>query len=296
MPVGYSQMMHNIPSTSVIGGGSGMLGLEYFFRQGKYLNFHLGLEMMYFNSLSTMNDFSLDSKFYYNDPLHDNLAIDYYMSFANYREQHNNFSFGLPIMVGVEFKQLYFAAGAKVKYGLSGNYLASTKLTTMARDPEFIEDLENLPNHNIASNLLRTKRSLNFGVDVIAQAEIGIILDPWLSSSATVFGRIRDRRSRSYRLGVFVDYGVLNLKNNFSHTDMLLSFPGMQLQSDGRYVVPAGAMGSVYNNSILSSNISKESYLNSQKHLSHRKRKNVLDLLYMKLYYIKIIVKNYYVV
>jgi outer membrane protein OmpA-like peptidoglycan-associated protein len=44
---------------------------------------------------------------------------------------------------------------------------------------------------------------------------------------------------------------------------MLLSFPGMQLQSDGRYVVPAGSMGSVYNNSILASNISKESSLNS---------------------------------
>ena len=98
---------------------------------------------MYFNSLSRMNDFSLDSKFYYNDPLHDNLEIDYFMDFADYRESHNNLSINVPLMLGGEFKQFYFAVGAKAKYGLFGNYLTKASLTTWARDPEFIEDLEN---------------------------------------------------------------------------------------------------------------------------------------------------------
>ena len=88
---GYSQLMHDIPNTTIPGGGTGLLGFEYFIKYGKHFNFHLGLEGMYFNSLSRMNDFSIDSKFYYNDPLHNNLEIDYYMDFMDYREQHNNF-------------------------------------------------------------------------------------------------------------------------------------------------------------------------------------------------------------
>ena len=265
--VGYSQLMHDIPTTTISGGGAGLLGFEYFVKYGKkdnYLNFHLGLEAMYFNSLSRMSDFGLDSKFYYNDPLHDNLEIDYFMNFADYRESHNNFSIGLPVMLGGEFKQIYFAVGAKAKYGVMGNYLTKTDLTTWARDPEFIEDLENLPNHNIALNNLQTRGKLNFGLDVTASAEVGLVLDKWLSSSATKIGTdVRTRKSVTYRLGVFVDYGVLNLSRNFTHEDILLAFPGMQTQSDGRYLVPATSMGSVYNNSMLMSDVSKESRFNT---------------------------------
>ena len=259
--------MHDIPNTTVPGGGAGMLGFEYFLKhvkKNKYFNFHLGLEAMYFNSLSRMNDFSLDSKFYYHDPLHNNLEIDYFMDFAYYRESHNNLSVGVPIMLGGEFKQFYFAVGAKAKYGLMGNYLTKTALTTWAQDPEFIENLENLPNHNIALNNLQSKGSLNFGLDVTASAEVGIILDKWMSISATTLGDdVRTRKDISYRLGLFVDYGVLNISKNFAHDDILLAFPGMSMQSDGRYVVPATSMGSVYNNSILATDISRDTPFNS---------------------------------
>lgn len=264
---GYSQLVHDIPNTTMQGCGTGMLGFEYFLKYGKknrYFNFHLGLEAMYFNSLSRMNDFSLDSKFYYNDPLHDNLEIDYFMDFADYRESHNNLSIGLPIMLGGEFKQFYFAVGAKAKYGLMGNYLTKTALTTWAQDPEFIENLENLPNHNISLNNLQTKGRLNFGLDVTASAEIGIVLDKWMPLSATTMGDdVRTRKDISYRLGIFVDYGVLNISKNFAHDDILLAFPGMSMQSDGRYVVPATSMGSIYNNSMLMSDVSKNTRFNS---------------------------------
>lgn len=55
----------------------------------------------------------------------------------------------------------------------------------------------------------------------------------------------------------------MNLSRNFTHEDILLAFPGMQTQSDGRYLVPATSMGSVYNNSMLMSDVSKESRFNS---------------------------------
>jgi outer membrane protein OmpA-like peptidoglycan-associated protein len=260
---GYSQLMHDIPNTTTPGGGTGLLGFEYFLKYGKHFNFHLGLEGMYFNSLSKMNDFSIDSKFYYNDPLHNNLEIDYYMDFMNYREQHNNFSLNVPLMLGGEFKQFYFALGAKAKYGLIGNYFTNTNLTTWARDPEFIEDLENLPNHNISLNNLRTKGHLSYGLDVTASAELGIILDKWMSNSATIFGGVRNRKNISYRLGLFADYGVLNVRKNFAHDDIILGFPDMQAQADGRYVVPAASIGAVYNNSMLASDLSKEARFNS---------------------------------
>jgi outer membrane protein OmpA-like peptidoglycan-associated protein len=166
-------------------------------------------------------------------------------------------------MLGGEFKQFYFALGAKAKYGLIGNYFTNTNLTTWARDPEFIEDLENLPNHNISLNNLRTKGNLSYGLDVTASAELGLILDKWMSNSATIFGGVRNRKNISYRLGLFADYGVLNVRKNFAHDDIILGFPDMQAQADGRYVVPAASIGAVYNNSMLASDLSKEARFNS---------------------------------
>jgi outer membrane protein OmpA-like peptidoglycan-associated protein len=195
--------------------------------------------------------------------LHNNLEIDYYMDFMDYREQHNNFSLNVPLMLGGEFKQFYFALGAKAKYGLIGNYFTNTNLTTWARDPEFIEDLENLPNHNISLNNLSTKGNLSYGLDVTASAELGIILDKWMSSSATIFGGVNNRKNISYRLGLFADYGVLNVRKNFAHDDIILAFPGMQVQADGRYIVPAASIGAIYNNSMLASDLSRESRFNS---------------------------------
>lgn len=259
---GYSQLKHDIPNTTIPGGGSGLLGFEYFLKHGKHFNFHLGVEGMYFNSLTRMNDMTLDSKFYYNDPSHNNLEIDYYMNFSEYQEQHNNLFVGIPIMLGGEFKQFYFAIGAKAKYGIMGYYQTNNTLSTFARDPEFIEDLENLPSHNIGTNNLLSKGKLAFGLDATASAEIGIILDPWLSSSATIFGAVNNRKNISYRLGLFADYGILNI-NRQPHTDMLIAFPGMQQQQDGRYIVPAQHLGNIYNNSLLATDVSINSHFNS---------------------------------
>ena len=167
-------------------------------------------------------------------------------------------------MLGGEFKQFYFAVGAKAKYGLLGNYLTKASLTIWARDPEFIEDLENLPNHNIALNNLQSKGKLNFGLDLTASAEVGIILDKWMSVFATTLGDdVRTRKNISYRLGMFVDYGVLNISKNFAHDDILLAFPEMEAQSDGRYVVSAASMGSIYNNSMLTLDVSKDTRFNT---------------------------------
>ena len=260
--VGYSQLMHKIPNTSVLGGGTGWLGFEYFMRQSKYFNFYVGIEGMYFNSFSKMNGFSLDSKFYYNDPNYNNLEIDYYMNFSDYIEQHNNFSFNLPVMIGAEYKFVYLAIGAKFKYALSSNYYSKSLLTTHAKDPEFIEDLENLPNHSLGTNLLLSKGKLSSGLDIVASAEVGLVLDPWLSIFATRYGQNPDRRIISYRLGFFVDYGVLNI-NKFSHENMMVAFPNMQMQLDGRYVVPISSINNIYNNSILASDISKGINYNS---------------------------------
>lgn len=258
---GYSQLIHKIPNSQVLGGGSGLLGIEYFMKHGKYFNFHLGFEAMYFNSMSRMNNFSLDAKFYYNDPQYENWEIDYYMNFIDYKEHYNSFSFGVPIMLGVEMKNFYIALGSKLRCGLSENYRTSTNLTIIARDPEFIEDLENLPNHNIGSKNLLSKGKLGLGLDVTASAEIGVILDSWLPSSMTIFGQVRNRKQVSYRLGVFADYGILD-KNRYSHTNMLVAYPNMEVQ-DGHYVIPSGSMLSVYNNSILASDISNNIKFNS---------------------------------
>ena len=87
--LGYSNLLHNIPNTNNVGGGTGLLGLQYFLSHPSHFNMHLGIEAMFFNSFTTLNDFTLNSKFYYNDPWNTNYEMDYRMSFDKYTEQHN---------------------------------------------------------------------------------------------------------------------------------------------------------------------------------------------------------------
>lgn len=260
--LGYSNLLHNIPNTNNVGGGTGLLGLQYFLSHPSHFNMHLGIEAMFFNSFTTLNDFTLNSKFYYNDPWNTNYEMDYRMSFDKYNEQHNILSVNIPLMFGAEFNNIYFAIGAKGKYSLMGYGLTNTNMTTTAIDPNLIEEIEGLPNHDIDTRHYKSNNKLKFGLDVTASAEIGIILDEWMSSRSTHYGKGRKRKPVHYRLGIFADYGILN-QNTFTHSDILVTFPNSSTNGTGGYVVPQNELGNMHNNSLLTTDISKANRFNT---------------------------------
>ncbi len=216
---GYSALLHSINETSVAGGGTGFVGFGYMMKHKSNFNFRGGLELMYFNSMT-----KLDPMNYIGDYKYSNTnTMKFTMNFNDYREQHNRFSLNIPLLFGAQFNNIYFLVGPKVGIGLMGNYSAKSDLTTIMTDEQFIEDMTNIGNHYLVTSEMNTKGKLNFGLDVALSAEVGACIDPWMPSKAKEFGSGSSKHDISYRVGMFVDYGFLNVNSNAQDADLVLN-------------------------------------------------------------------------
>lgn len=260
---GYSSLFHNIPGSSIPGGGAGMIGAGYFLKHKSGFNFRTGLEIMFLNSTTKMNNLQYLGQFNYNDPL-TNVTMDYHMNFDNYSEQHNRLSVGLPVMFGGQFSRYYFLVGAKVNYGVLGMYSMRSDLTTYATDPTLIDDLENMPNHTFQTSELEfgNMNTVKFGLDITGSAEFGICLDEWMPQKAKELKRGRSRMPISYRVGLFADYGLLNI-NASSTAERHLAFEGMsEPDANGTFTVPAANLNQVQPRSLLASEYANKMAVN----------------------------------
>lgn len=250
---GYSALLHNYENSSVPGGGAGMFGVGYFMKHKSNFHFRAGLEFMYLNSTTKLDDFGFSGDFIYNDANKQNHMMKYMMDFANYKEAQNRMSLNVPIMFGSQFQQIYFLVGAKFALGLMGNYSMKSEVTTLLRDPELIDDMGNMPTHGLYTQEAKYGSNLDFGFDLAVSAEVGICLDKYFPATALEYGSGKDKKKLSYRVGAFVDYGVININAN-KPKGLLLDFPGMTDNKDGSFTVPVSSVekGQFQNNSILS--------------------------------------------
>ena len=260
--VGYSSLLHKIPESTIPGGGAGMIGAGYFLKHKSGFNFRTGLEVMFLNSSTKMPNLSFDGDFNYKDPI-SNVDMIYHMNFDKYKEQQNRLSVGIPVMFGGQWSRYYFLVGAKVHLGVLGMYNTRSDLHTFATDPTLIDDLENMPNHTFQTSDVRYGSNLNFGIDVTGSAEFGISIDEWMPSKALTMKRGRARLPISYRVGVFADYGFMNINGN-KHNNRFLAFEGMEDLGNGSFRVDAANLNKVQPNSLLAaSEYAANSALNS---------------------------------
>ena len=249
---GYSALLHNVEGSSVPGGGAGMLGIGYFMKHKSNFHFRGGLEFMYLNSTTKLDDFDYSGDYRYKDQI-DEQSMLYVLSSSKYREAQNRMSLNIPIMFGSQFKQIYFMAGAKVGLGLMGNYSMKSDVTSYLVDPTLIDNLENLPTHGLRTQEVKYSSNFDFGLDVAVSAEVGVCLDDYFPATALEYGSGKDKKALSYRVGAFVDYGVLNINKN-KPNGLLFNFPEMKDNGDGTFEVPLSNVenGQFQNNSILS--------------------------------------------
>ena len=220
----YSLLFHSIPETQLYGGGAGMVGAQYFLRTPKKrFTFSASLEAMYFTSITGGNDFTLTGQYFYNDPWNQDLIMDYQLDFSDYKELHRQLSLNLPILFGKEFKRSYFGVGTNIRANIMSGYNTSALLTTSAVDPEIIGSLQNMPTHNFTKFPQKSKGDISLGLDVMAMAEVGLILDEWMPQSSIEYAsKDMTQKSISYRLGLFAACGVLSINNN-QHNQQLIN-------------------------------------------------------------------------
>lgn len=248
---GYSSLLHTIPNTNVLGGGFGTIGVRYQMSTIKQrFTFSVGLETMFLNSTSTLGDFDIHGLYDYKDPMGNSTQMDYQLAFSQYREQHHQWSIDMPILFGKDFKYSYFSLGVNLRYTLWGGYNTNTLLSISATDPELIDKLENIPTHNISSQLVDSHGKIAYGLDIMGMAEVGITLDRLIMhfNRDLEFRSSRIPKNISYRLGVFAAFGALSINAN-TCDKALVNFDNAK-QNGNNIVVPEKDLFHIANASI----------------------------------------------
>lgn len=229
----YSNFLHNIENSKTPGGGGAMVGVQYMLKKHKpgdmyarkMFTFSVGVEPMFINSSTRLNDFDYSGTFSYQDDAR-SLMMDYSIAFSKYKEQQNQFRVNVPIMFGGQISRYYFGVGAKAGIGLINTYSTKSDMTITATDPELIDVIGRVPDHNLDYMKAKGKGKINMGLDVTVSAEFGVVMDEWMPAAAMMIGKKKKQIPMSYRLGLFLDYGVMNLNAGSTNpkTDPLMVF------------------------------------------------------------------------
>ncbi len=212
--IGYAAILNSTPDAHLLGGYGVGLGLNYELRYKQFL-FQTGIDFDFLNSTTRLNDFSRTRPM-----LEPYTTMDYKYDFQRYRDIQNMGNLSLPVLFGGEFGKVFFLAGVKLSYPVIGNYRDKANLTITAIDREFIDPMENMPNHHLSDYKLTGKNNLTYNFNTSLVAEVGIDLDQWLAYKPKRKRGQRNRRKTfkeclHYRAGLFAEYGLLN-SNNFA--------------------------------------------------------------------------------
>ena len=195
---------------SLKGGPGAGLSLTYELQYGA-VRFETGFDFTYLNSTSAY-EFSLMRR------LEQPYGGNYFYITDDLRETRNAGYVGLPIMFGAQFSRYYFMAGAKVGYGLFGNYKQRGRYDIVVKD-DALRDPYGLGIHDVPT-LAKDQRKLSLQQPSVSLcAEVGIDLDEWLQAQPDKKNKKRTkpgerlpfgREHLHYKLGIFAEYGILN--------------------------------------------------------------------------------------
>lgn len=196
--------LDKMPETKTKLGGGGGIGFVYQFQhnhfiletglKGKFINNPVGVadSLLHFNMIDTKG-----TPFIYNGYLKDRTDVS------------KNLFVNLPLMLGVEYNYFYGLVGAKLNYTLLSHTHQTAQLATTGDYDIYYETLENVPTHGFHGYIKEeSKGSMNYKLDARVAAELG-----------TVF--YSSNRSMKYRIGVFAEYGVLNVRKSSNDISLL---------------------------------------------------------------------------
>lgn len=196
--------LNKMPETKTKLGGGGGIGFVYQFQlnhfiletglEGKFTYNPVGVadSLLHFNMIDTKG-----TPFIYNGYLKGRTDVS------------KNLSVSLPLMFGVEYSYFYGLVGAKFNYTLLSRTNQTARLATTGDYDIYYETLENVPTHGFHDYIKEeSKGSMNYKLDARVAAELG-----------TVF--YSSNRSMKYRIGVFAEYGVLNVRKSSNDISLL---------------------------------------------------------------------------
>ena len=203
--LGYNALLDNQnlgkPGAGVIPSFAGVYELQY-----KHFIFHTGLEA----------DFGYSQNF--TDNVTDQLqALDtegdqftYNLSFSNFRNESMTLDVNIPLLIGGQWDKFYFLVGPKLMLNVIGKAKVSVNLTSTAHYDRFIDDFNGMDNHQLYTDfpIQSEPTSISFSPQVAGYIELGRRLETHYSGT----GFDVPKTKRQYRIAVFAQYGILNMR------------------------------------------------------------------------------------
>ncbi|MGM9831699.1 MAG: OmpA family protein [Paludibacteraceae bacterium] len=225
--VGYAAMMDNMaanyanvnrpgqlgstyPYQSLVGGPGAGIAATYELEYGHF-RFETGLDFTWLNSTSHY-EFMLQRQLLQPHEATYNYITD------DLLETRNVGYIGIPVMFGAQFSRYWFMLGAKVGYGLFGNYRQKGQFDIVVDDKAFLEQY-GLGTYDIPAQAADKYKLAFRQPSVSLCAEVGIDLDEWLQASPDKKNRQRVKAGERlpfgkehihYKVSAFAEYGILN--------------------------------------------------------------------------------------
>jgi len=203
--LGQSTLNVDLEKTSFVGRTGGNVGLAYSYTLRCGWSVSAGLELALLRTSTKPYSFAYSSSWI--DSEGDPFTMKYL--YNGYQEQLCSRYLNVPISVGYAYQRLYLAVGAKTGVHLRSSYVSSINpLKTTADYPQFIGDLENIPNRYLVNRLHRARGSVTLGTNAMVSVELG----------ATLMQRSGEP---ALRLAAFCDYGVSSVLRSSAKKDLV---------------------------------------------------------------------------
>ena len=207
---------------SSLGGPGATLGWVYELSVEEF-RFSTGIEASLLNSTSQLSNFIMERTMSYPYP-----DITYRYEFMKFREIRTVGYISIPLLFGGLFEnKFYFLAGAKVGMSYGGWYKILGDIDIYANDAMAIDPYLEMPNHHLYQDKYSSKGKAHFNLNISGAVEFGIDLNERLSSSpTTILDKQKFKYQLNYRIGLFAEYGLLNINNyksnwsNSQHIDL----------------------------------------------------------------------------
>lgn len=194
---------------SFIGGGGGLIGVNYEYRHQRLL-LDVGPEFRLFTSADKLN-FTAP----YSAQMDYQGMYKHYMFDKGLKETQVVGQVMVPVMIGAMFgdvaryRNLFYAlAGVKVGFTLMNTYKQNSPLTTSVMDSWAVDEWYNI-GHDMQTATYATASQANLmkGLDVALSAEFGVNINELLSKAWNDKNAVKDHPLH-FRAGFFVDYGL----------------------------------------------------------------------------------------
>ena len=173
--------------------------------------------------------------------------FDYVYEIQNRHDWYRDISVGAPLMLGVQHKRFYMLAGVKVYYHLLTSTVSTATVSTYGQLPG-LDPFRNMPEYQffegekIKGDPVKTAFNLDVDVSMEIGGRIGYV--------PSAVGYDVPDRTIEYRLAVFVDYGLFDIRKNkniYPGTGAAFD-PANSLKTPDTYDSDVSSEGYVYKN------------------------------------------------